>query len=246
MGQVEILIDTSQLTVLDSLLPAFNMAVEAAVSTSLIVIRDKWQQEAQRKLKSTLSDYLLGLDFDSVVYPYEGDPMTGMVILRGDLPNALEKGYTPFDMKKGFSNSNKKVATKGGGWVLTIPIRHSTPGSHMYGQPMSAVIYEQAKKLPHWGSLSVKGGEGASWTGYQHKANIHDQLTRIKKQYASGKKQSQYFTFRRVGSKSDPASWWHPGFDGVHIAESLKGFAASTVQGIVEANIRQVLQGSGQ
>lgn len=240
MSTVDINIDVKLDSDIDAvMLPLFNKAVESAIMTSLSLIKDRWQQQAQNKLNSTRTDYLLGLDFDSVVYPYNNNPFSGAVILRGKLANSLELGYSAFDMKKGFAGSSKVVATQNGGWYLTIPIRHSTPNSFMYGKPMPKDIYAEAKKLPHWGSLKVSGGQLTSWTGYQHKANIHDSLTRIIK--PNGKtKQSQYYTFRRVSNNSDPLSWWHPGYAGVHIAETLEGYASQVFDSCIKANIKQI------
>jgi hypothetical protein len=226
----------------DTISPILELAAQSAINTSLLVIRDKWQQEAQNKLNSTRTDYLMGLSFDSIKYPYQEDPLSGAVVLQGKFPNMLEKGFGPFDMKPGFAGSLKKISTKDGGWYLTIPMRHSTPGSFMYGSPMPVDLYTEAKKLPNWGSLSVKGGLKTSWTGYQHKNNIYDSLTRIIKQNANGRGSSQYMTFRRVGSGSDPMSWWHPGFHGVNIAESLGSYAEITFKKALEANLGQVFK----
>lgn len=43
--------------------------------------------------------------------------------------------------------------------------------------------------------------------------------------------QNQYFTFRRVSDKSDPAAWWHPGFNARHFV--------LMVQRWLEAQIRK-------
>lgn len=215
------------LTINDMLAPRIVSAIESAMTVSLAVIKDKWQSEAQQKLNSTRPLYLMGLDFNSIIYPYGGDSFAGAVELQGKFPNMLESGFSAFDMKVGFSKSSKKIPTKSGGWYLTIPMRHSTPGSFMYGKPMPKNIYKQAKTLNNGGSLSVKGGQQKSWTGYQYKSNIYDGLTRIIKDYGKTK-QSQYFTFRRVSNNSDPMSWQHPGYVGVKLAEQLTPFALTT------------------
>lgn len=222
-------------------------ALTTSIQNSLALIKDEWQRRAQSSLKSTLPLYLMGLDFNSVVYPYGNDPLSGAVILRGTLPNMLENGFGPFDEKVGFSKSSRKHISKNGGWYLTIPMRHSTPGSFMYGKPMTTKIYNQAKKLGNGDSLSVSGDQQMSWTGYMHKANINDGLTRIVKSYQNvntGKttKQSQYLTFRRVSNNSDPLSWWHPGYSGVKIASQLQSYAESTFKTMVEKNLNEVLK----
>lgn len=203
-------------------------ALRNSVQTSLAIIRDRWQREAQNKLKTSRMDYLLGLSFNSIVYPLDSDGFVGAIQLDGKLPNMIERGFQPFDMKVGFSKSGRVTKTKGGGWYLTIPFRHSTPKSNgSFGAPMPKSVYNVAKKLAPNGKMSVKGGNRTSWTGYTHKNNIYDGLQRIVKSYQNSN-QSQYYTFRRVSNKSDSRSWWHPGYTGARIAESIMPFAQQT------------------
>lgn len=237
-----ITVDLTNFNISNQMKSACDLAVKSAIQTSLSVIKDKWQLEAQRKLMSSRAQYLLGLDFDSIVYPYYGNYYSGAVVLKGTLPNMIETGFAAFDMKIGFSKSQKRQTTKGGGWYLTIPIRHSTPGAFMYGRPMPKNIYNQAKQLGDRQRLRVNNGQGISWTGYQHKNNIYDGMTRVKQQTSNGRNQSQYTTFRRASNKSDPASWMHPGYPGVKIAESLINFSEDTFRKALEANLGTLLK----
>ena len=220
--------------------PIICQATQNAMQTSLYKIHAKWQQEAGKKLKSTLPNYLLGLDASSIVYPYGGELMSGAVILRGKLPNMLEQGYSPYDMKIGFAKSEKKHIKKDGGWYMNVPFRHGTPNSFMYGKPMPKSIYQQAKQLGNQQRVRIDGSQRTSWTGYRHKNNIHDGLSRIVKEYASGRKQSQYMTFRRASNTSDPTSWQHPGFTGVKIADSLQHYAADTFKTCLDISLASI------
>lgn len=237
MITVDVNLDKFNLKPSDLVAPAVADAARSALQTTLAVVKDRWQSEAQQKLHSTLPLYLMGLDFNSVIYPLNGDSFSGAVELHGKLPNMLEKGFSAFDMKTGFKNSPRATHTQSGGWYLTIPIRHSTPGAFMYGKPMPKDIYTQAKKLKNGKSLAVPGAGAKSWTGYQHKSSIYDGLTRIVKSYSGGTKQSQYLTFRRVSDKSDPQSWMHPGYIGAKIAEDLQPYAATTLSKVLERNL---------
>ena len=87
--------------------PALDIAVKGALQTTLLVLKDEWQRQVQRKLRSTRNDYLLGLDFNSIQYPYNGNPFSGAVVLQGKWPNMLEHGFAPFDIKKGMEKSSK-------------------------------------------------------------------------------------------------------------------------------------------
>lgn len=237
--QVDVQVSLSSLGITDQLSPKIADAIQSSVETSLAVIKDKWQTEAQRKLNSTRPLYLQGLDFNSVIYPYAGNAFSGAVQLQGKLPNMLETGFTAFDMKIGFSKSKRKITKKNGGWYLTIPFRHSTPGHFMYGKPMPKDVYGVAKKLAHKERLSYPGAGDVSWTGYQHKNKTYDELTRIIKSY-NNTQQSQYMTFRRVSDKSDPLSWQHPGYVGVKIAQTLEPFATETFTKVLEHNLQNL------
>lgn len=242
---INISVGIDGLGIADQLAPRIVGAVESAISTSLAIIRDHWVTEAQNKLRSTRTDYLMGLQFNSIQVPFDG-PLTGAVVLLGDLPNSIERGYGPFDMKPGFSRSGKVTQKKDGGWFLTIPFRHSTPGSTgTFGSSMGKDVYGVAKQLSPYksgqanGSLSWAGAADQSWNGYQHKSNTASGMVRIVKSYNKAT-QSQYMTFRRVSDQSDPASWHHPGYGGAHIAEKLAPFARSTFEQVLTTNLNNI------
>ena len=239
MSDLVVTVNLDKLGISDQLSPQIVGAVQSSLQTSLAIVRDRWQQEVQNKLNSTRPLYLQGLQWDSVVYPYDGNAFSGAVVLNGKFPNMLESGFPSFDMKIGFSKSDKKIQKKNGGWYLTIPIRHSTPGSFMYGSPMPKDVYGVAKQLGNGEKLSYPGMGDKSWTGYQRKHKTYDGLTRIIKSYQNSK-QSQYYTFRRVSDKSDPSSWMHPGFSGVHVAEGLLPFAEKTFTDILTTNLNGI------
>lgn len=242
MGKdLTISVDLASLGLNDQLSPQIVGAIESSLQTSLAIIRDRWQTEVQNKLNSTRPLYLQGLSFDSVVYPYD-TPLSGAVILRGKFPNMLEEGFEAFDMKIGFGKSSRIKKKANGGWYLTIPYRHMTPGAFMYGNAMAKDVYGVAKKLNPYQSglgntsLQWPGAGDVSWKGYQWKTNKYNGMVRIVKSYQKAT-QSQYMTFRRVSDKSDPNSWWHPGYQGVHIAEGLMPFARKTFTDILTTNL---------
>lgn len=242
---INIHVNLDQFSLNDALSPQIVSAVEASIATSLALIRDRWQTEAQQRLRSTLTDYLLGLNFGSIQQPYDS-PLTGAVVLLGDLPNAIERGWGAFDMKIGFGKSSKIKHSQDGGWYLTIPFRHTTPGSSgTFGTPMTKDIYGVAKQLSPYGSgtrntsMVVPGAGDKSWTGYVHKSNKNSGMVRIVKSYQKAR-QSQYMTFRRVSDKSDPASWMHPGYHGAHIADKLESYARNTFNTVLSNNLQSL------
>lgn len=239
MPDIVIHIDGSKFS--DQVAPKLSGAIQNTMYSVLPYVKDKWTQGAQQKLHSSLPLYLQGFDIDSVQYPFEGDPFSGAVVLKGKLPSMLETGFNAFDMKVGFSNSQRKVTKKNGGWYLTIPLRHQTPGgkSEMYGKAMPKDVYGVAKKLSNGEKLSYPGVGDKSWTGYQRKNTKYDGLTRIVKSYQNTK-QSQYYTFRRVSDKSDPMSWQHPGYIGIHVAQSIEPDVRKVFAGLLKKNIEAI------
>jgi len=219
-------------------------AARAAISTTMMVTKSHWEQIAQKRLTTTRADYMLGLNADnSVEFP---DSYTGVLTLRGKWPNMLETGYAPYDMKTGFMGSSKKTLKKDGGWFLTIPFRHRTPGtsgSAAGGSSMPSDIYSQARVLR--GGQKLTGTETnyppkTSWTGYEHKSGIYENMKKVTKTYEKAK-QNQYMTFRRVSDDSDPSSWWHPGFPGIKAVDVVEPFAKRTFQQVLNRNIKDAM-----
>lgn len=219
-------------------------AAKAAISTTMMATKSHWESTVQKRLTTTRADYLLGLNADnSMEFP---DSYTGVLTLRGKWPNMLEEGFPAYDMKTGFGNSGRRTQKKDGGWFLTVPFRHRTPGtagSAVGGSAMPDDIYSQARALR--GGQKLKGTETSyppqtSWKGYEHKSGIYENMKKVTKTYDKAT-QNQYMTFRRVSDKSDPSSWWHPGFTGVKAIDIVEPFARDTFQKVLNRNIKDAM-----
>lgn len=156
----------------------------AEIQTKLDLLAEmalhKWTKIAQKDLQSTSADYINGLQ------PVEHGNMWAAVHLVGWLPNAIENGLPPFDMKPGLlSGPNAKwskfttASGRSGGMTSsvynTVPFRHGTPGTSgkNVGAPMptthltpkgkpASVVYDAAKKLA--ASKELPSGKTA-WGG---------------------------------------------------------------------------------
>lgn len=197
-----------------------NLLHEALVTVRKM-LAENWDKLAAENLGEVRDTYR-----KNIVEIDEGK-FKGAVVLTGFLPNALEQGSGPFDLKPMFATSSKKKASKGGGWYLDIPFQHGTPNALGAGMAskMPAGVYNAIKKkeanqplkaqeLPknqqQTTSKTVTMPNSGIKTEYQTKAPQYQGLTKIK-DTTTGKTKG-YFTFRRVSDKSDPASWIHPGF----------------------------------
>ena len=173
------------------------------------------------------------------------------------LPNALENGFSSFDMKTGFLKSDKVKFSKNGDPFLTIPFRFATPGAigdnpAFNGGVLPKEIYNKAKGSDK--SLGI----GDIPSKYQiPKSNaLRKRLDEIK---IDSLKESQrtsiyeglkntgggYMTFRRVSLKSNANSWIHPGFTEMNLAKGALDKFEPQISDIVGASIDDFLDDLG-
>lgn len=128
-------------------------AMQERIATLAEMTRAEWIRLAQQNLGSSAADYIAGIQ------PVEMDGTWAHIHLVGDLPNDIENGKAPFDMKPGLlAGPNAKTGKTGR--YNTVPFRHGTPGTtgKRVGQPMpitgltpagrpKSMVYTEAKKL---------------------------------------------------------------------------------------------------
>lgn len=245
-------------TQLDQLTEVCVQAVTAAVYAN-------WQDLAKQQLKSTLPEYL-----QNIILVDKGR-FAKQIVLTGILPNMIEQGASVFDMKQGFKNSphakqiipvyNAKngQVRKAGGWYLTIPFRHGTPGivgQAGFANEMPREVYDVMRKRASGVPLSraeipspydrrlvrqaiQATSDNPYFPAYQHKHSIYEGLQKFTGQYAKTT-QNTYGTFRRASSNSDPNSWIHKGIKAYKLAD--EAVEKTDVQTIVENEISTFLQ----
>lgn len=194
-----------------------------------------WQQQYS-VLKSTRAIYEGAVSSEFI------DDFNMAFILNGDGVNwialALEEGKAPYDLKEGFSKSDKRKPSyrnkESTGWYLTIPFRVATPealaesslfsysaNEDEFMTKMPKKVYDVAKtgatitnsNIPIEFVIKDKRAEinrmDIKVPEYEHKSNRWEGVKRSE----SGQYQGRYFKFRRVCDRSDPNSWWHKGFE---------------------------------
>lgn len=224
----------------------FNVLDEIAKRFS-----DSWKNEAGKVLKQTRQEY------QRSIYIEKPDPYSVTVGLAGWLPNAIEKGLEPFDMKvEGFSKSEKRKFKKTGGWYLTIPFRIGTPDivadSSIFSSIMPNEVYKVAlkelrgdskkslsvSKLPAEFQIKRIRPEVINkvtqqvFPAYQHKSSIYEGMQRSNKEH-----HGHYVTFRRVSDLSDANSWIHSGITAYNLMEkTFDGFPFAQIVSNVKEN----------
>lgn len=142
-----------------------DQLTETCVNAVTAAIYTEWERLAKERLKATLPEYLQNL-----VSVSKGR-FAKQIVLTGILPNMIEQGCTPFDIKNGFRRSPKRrftipvygkhgnVLRKGGDWYLTVPFRMGVPGTlgqaGFTGQ-MPAEIYKIMRKQANRIQLNIK------------------------------------------------------------------------------------------
>jgi hypothetical protein len=157
----------------------------------------------------------------------DGD-LAGEIVSTSRHGNTIEEGIKPYDMKEGLLTSPKAKFGKNGSLYITVAFRHGTPNTTTMAS-MPKAVYKDAKKLGYSRVNGVLGGNSMgvtySWGGklknnpegqrtklvgpgkhYTWKTGLYSGMVRMGKG-----KQTQYLTFRRISTKSDPNSWQFPG-----------------------------------
>lgn len=167
------------------------------------------KQRVNSTLKSAKGIYLKNLSIQTL------DPLTKEIVLSGWLPNAINEGVSPFDMKAGFQRAkNVKISSKGN-WYVSIPFFHSGPNSSgEIAKPLPKEVHEIVSKqksplrenqIPESYRLrQIKQIAGGGT--YQHKTSIYTGLKKNEQNGGNG-----YINFRRVGAVSDKNSFMYPG-----------------------------------
>lgn len=161
-------------------------------------------------------------------FKMDADQLSGEIVTTSKHGAIIEDGITAYDMKQGLLNSQKAKVAKDGSRYITVPFRHGTPGAATIPS-MPKHIYKEAKQLGYsrrngglkgqsmgrsytWGGSLKSSSEGQrskilpNGQRYTWKAGQFSGMVRMGKQ-----NHSQYFTFRRISTKSDPNSWQYPG-----------------------------------
>jgi len=221
----EIIIKTKGTTARNSLPQLIPMCAER--------IKTEWQKLARQNLHSTASIYADALQV-------EHQTNQSIVTLKGDFPNALERGAPAFDMKPGFLGSSKAKRDAKGNTYFTVPMGLKAPGSGNRGPSPPVIpwsVYKSVSRSPigtthklplKYEDLGIRtrlSPDPQSWGHYTWKTSPFEN---IKKTAGPGGR-GAYMTFRRVSEKSDPNSWIHPGFRTLNLAKRVTAMASEIV-----------------
>lgn len=219
--------------------PETEELVSTIISNLTNKTKDRWELIASKGLHKTKDEYIRSLIIgDEGLY-------IGFVKLQNQLPNMIEQGANPFDMKTGFSHAKNIKVKKDGGWYMTVPFRWASSSSLGENSYFSAKMPEDINKIvkkkavnspltlseipEHYKNLGkgvrkeIKGLNPLSnIPEYKHKNFIYEGITKkqkTEKGLKGGAKHTQYMSFRRVSDLSDVDSWIHAGFVAKNFAQ---------------------------
>lgn len=219
-----------------------DQLTETCVNAVTASVYANWQAIAKQRLHATLPEYVQN------IIKVDKGRFEKAIVLTGILPNMIEQGASPFDIKEGFKKSSKvkytiakyskkgKQIATGGAWYLTIPFRIGVPGTlgqAGFSGQMPDEVYQVMRKKGG-GVLSVHEipspydipksraaiAAGPNNPYYAQYTHKNSIYEGMTKRTAQYAKTSQntYGTFRRAGANSDPLSWIHKGFSPYNIA----------------------------
>lgn len=241
-----------------------DQLTETCVNAISAAVYANWQALAKVTLRTTLPEYVQN------VIKVDKGRFEKEIVLTGILPNMLEQGASPFDIKEGFKKSKKvkytiakynvkgKQIKAGGDWYLTIPFRIGVPGTlgqAGFSGQMPQEVYDvmqkkglhtlQARDIPSpYDAPKSRAAIAATPNNPYYAQYTHKNsiYDGLTRHTAQYAKTSQntYGTFRRAGANSDPLSWIHKGFAPYDIAG--KAVQKTDVDTIVENEVTSFLE----
>lgn len=205
-------------------------ATAAVMERAVPFAIDSLSRIADAELHGTAKDYKDGLR--DAVTTKNG---TLKIELKG-IAKDLEVGYPARDMKTDLLSSSGAKQGKNGKYI-DIPFSHKTSSmpSNVKARAQAAARTETRKakeenraernplrvtgKMPGGTNVQQRFNKrgGTKQVEVQHKTSIFSSMLRTK----LGKSAS-FSTIRRISSNSDPQSWHHPGYKGLHALKRIK------------------------
>lgn len=230
----------------EALLAALSPAVlEETLAAIMDGTRAFWIAQAS-VLTSSRREYIDGIQ------PVHQEGLHASIDLVGVLPNLVEQGQEPYDMRKTLLVPGAKGVKTGadGKRYRSVPFRHQTPGTAglgggaPMGDPYKGVvensaamgreIYKAAKALPPGKGLP----EGyAPKLKAVHATDIYAGMLKVQ---SKGKSQVYYRTFRTISENSPPEVWLHPGIEAHNFVNPVADYVDKVAQQAFDALIKTV------
>lgn len=235
---------------------ALEQAVERAISSAPMLIRQEFAAQARKNLKTSIEEYMASLDIkltDNVLI-VELDKSSW-------LANAVESGADEFDMKKMLANSPKAKISKKGYRYMSIPLPMYKDKGPISGTNKAQLLQEKiraALKDPAFSAPKISQGRDGSVMAVERLLTTDPALKGMIRTSSFGSMQDlsagkrprnvQYTLFRTMSQNPLSRSQWiHPGIKPRKLFPRVQNFADSTLvdllQDIIQNEMEDFLKG---
>lgn len=237
--------------------------ITAVLDDVAAAARARWIKLARQQLNSSKRDYIDGIQ------EVDGSGNERFIMLVGRLPNMIEQGWAPHDLRETLLGEGKGKVSKSGHRYRAIPFRHGTPTSKgQAGTPMGARYGPQGPQSRAWAAEGVMDAGAAAELGNAVKRLRTKRLTTHAPGTPKGKAmvqvpklapwhktdiyagmrrvQKQYRTAKqaqyqtfRTISEANPIGWIHPGITERSIHTQVERDIEGMLGKIVRAAVRR-------
>jgi len=203
------------------------------------------QSKAQQELKRTRQDYLSGLKMEKI------GENSYLITLEGDWPNALESGFSPYNLTDRLLQSNKTVGVgkrSGESWVQTskegnkyahVPMQRHSSGTSDMAQAIKKMTAKNLQGFDQKLTQTFKDSSGNPLSGKvavgrSDEAN-YDRLVKYQKVGQNNNVQNVYINYRTISEKGKP--WQHPGWKGAHFFEQAEKDLMRNIDQIIKRSL---------
>jgi hypothetical protein len=226
---------------------ALQTGFDKFVASYPLILKQQLKVIASRKLNTTKDTYINSIQSkmaSEYVLVIELDPKQW-------LPNVIEKGVEPFDMKEGHLKSPKAKISKEGFKYLVIPMGKDKSGGSASDNPKSQDLRERIRSAlvkPKFGGKKMKlNMDGSVQTTEAVLTNdpAVKGLYRVRQfkdssQAATGKGgKTSYVMFRVMSEKPGTSTWQHPGLKPLNAFRDLEVFINQTAGPMLETMLQQ-------
>lgn len=239
---------------LDDLAEGTIEQINAGVGAIARAAVGEWARIARTRLNSTREDYINGLhQAESFEAKPASDGIMFEISLVGAMPNNIEFGMAPFDMKSvrpGWLGGGKAKIGKGGKRYVVIPFRHKTAPNQGGAQlsmdeDVGTVVKRVAKEygLDKMKRNAMGGVVEGPVARVPNKAPVHPYfqgMVRIQKGESGRTKtglqkgSSSLMTFRIMSENSPASSWRHPGLRAANLMPEVEAWVDVQLGRLIE------------
>jgi hypothetical protein len=235
---------------------ALEEAIERAISSTPLLIRQEFAAQARKHLKTSIEEYMASLDIkltDNVLI-VELDKSSW-------LANAVESGANEFDMHNTLLNSSKAKISKKGHRYMSIPLPVYKDKGPISGTNKAQALQEKiraALKDPVFSTPKISQGRDGSIMAVERLLTMDPALKGMVRTSSFGSmtdltegkrpRNVQYTLFRTISQNPlSRAQWIHPGIKPRRLFPRVQNFADSTLidllQDIIQNEMEDFLKG---